>query len=167
MPATETLPDLSDDQLAALSDRMKQARQARSDREHREQGRAQEKRRVRSKLQRVEAELSKLRADQDRKLQAAAKLRERLEKVEQMPEHAPGGQEERLVLVEALELANEKGAAVVCGESCPTNDPAHRLLFEAGPHGLSWRLPLTELERMVAELVQEQDRLQEQLERLS
>lgn len=163
---TETLPDLSQDQLAALHDRMKAARQARSDREHRERGKAHELRRVRSKLTKVEAEINQIRSDQDVKLQAVAKLRDRLQKVEDMNPHVPGVGEEGMALVEALELATEKGGPVVSGITCTSNARSYRLLFDVAEHGTNWHTPLSVLELMVEELVQEQDRLQEKLEAL-
>jgi len=166
MPATDTLPDLTPEQLAELDDRMRAARQERHARERAEQGQRQLLRQTRGKLDKIEAEITKLRAERDDKLQTVVMLRERLEGVEELNEHASGVRSERAALVEAIDMAMEKGAPVVSRVTCPSNARAFRLLFDAAPRGTNWHTPIAELGRRLVALTTERDRLQTRLEKL-
>ncbi|MBW2397616.1 MAG: hypothetical protein JRG95_25510 [Deltaproteobacteria bacterium] len=144
MPATDTLPDLTPEQLAELDDRMRAARQERHARERAEQGQRQLLRQTRGKLDKIEAEITKLRAERDDKLQTVVMLRERLEGVEELNEHASGVRSERAALVEAIDMAMEKAA----------------------PRGTNCHTPIAELGRRLVALTTERDRLQTRLEKL-
>ena len=152
--------------LAELHDEMQAAVQERHDRERAEQAQRQLLRRTQSKLQKVEAEITKTRADEDTKLQTVVMLRERLEGVEELNLNDPEVRDERLALVEAIGMAMEKGAPVTSGINCPSNAREYRLLFDAAPRGTAWSVPLNELQRRREALTAERSRLQARLDEL-
>jgi hypothetical protein len=69
-------------------------------------------------------------------------------------------------VVEAIELAMDRGAPITSGINCPSNAREYRLLFDGAPHGTAWSVPIAELQRRRQALSEERDRLQSALDEL-
>ena len=167
MPTTTVeIPDLSSEQLAALDDKMRRARQERDDRARAEQGQRQLVRGTRSKLTKVDAEITKVRADQDVKLGVIVTLHERLQGVEELNENDPEVRDERMALLQAITWATDEGVTLIAKVNVPSTARPYQLINDASPHGLNWRTPIAELGRRLEALTAERDRLQTRLDAL-
>ena len=165
MPTT-TIPDLKPEQLLALDDRMRAAREEQRRQEAAERGRHQALRRARSKLAKAEGAITTVRSDLDVKRATVRMLEERRGGLSELNAANLAVRDEAAALDQALTWATEEGVAMVAGINVPSNARAMQVLDAASPKGTRWSVPVVAVERRLKELVTGRHRLRADVERL-